>query len=125
MINYFKNLWHKFIDWKRDYFDSPYCKECKSCGEEGCCSIEKSLLGHDCKYGECYAKEVYYNKMIIDEFHNLLTDMGVQQADETGYFVIDPIGDVYKRAFERMEEKYNKPKPSFVITDSSNLDACF
>lgn len=70
------NLWHKFIDWKRDYFDSPYCKECKSCGEEGCCPIEQCLLNHGCKYGEYYAREVYYNKMIIDEFHNKLKELG-------------------------------------------------
>lgn len=70
------NLWHKFIDWKRDYFDSAYCKECKSCGEEGCCPIEQCLLNHGCKYGEYYAREVYYNKMIIDEFHNKLKELG-------------------------------------------------
>jgi hypothetical protein len=123
MINYFKNLWHKFIDWKRDYFDSPYCKKCKSCGEEGCCPIEQCLLNHGCKYGEYYAREVYYNKMIIDEFHNLLEELG-HGRDETGDVVIDPIGDVYDRAYEKVKEKYDKPKP-VVITDSSNLDACF
>ena len=50
------NLWQQFIDWKRDYFDSPYCKNCKSCGEEGCCPIEQCLLNHGCKYGEYYAR---------------------------------------------------------------------
>ena len=99
------NLWHKFIDWKKDYFDSPYCKECKSCGEEGCCSIEKSLLGHDCKYGEYYAKEVYYNEMIIDELLKLLKSNGVGR-DETGDVVKSPIDLVYSRAYNRALEKY-------------------
>lgn len=100
------NLWHKFIDWKRDYFHSAYCDKCQSCGEEGCCPIEQCLLNHGCKYGEYYAKEVYYNKMVIDEFHKLLESMGVGR-DETGDKVIDPIGDVYDRAYKRVEEKYD------------------
>ena len=117
------NLWQQFIDWKRDYFDSPYCKKCKSCGEEGCCPIEQCLLNHGCKYGEYYAREVYYNKMVIEEFHNLLEELG-HGRDETGDVVKDPIGDVYDRAYKKVEEKYDKQKP-VVITDSSNLDACF
>ena len=102
------NLWHKFIDWKRDYFDSPYCKECKSCGEGGCCSIEKSLLGHGCKYGECYAREVYYNKMLIDEFHELYKDEEAYCTfDKSGDVVKSPIDLVYDRAFKRVKEKYD------------------
>jgi hypothetical protein len=101
------NLWQQFIDWKRDYFDSPYCKKCKSCGEEGCCPIEQCLLNHGCKYGEYYAKEVYYNEMIIDELLKLLKSNGVGR-DETGDVVIDPIGDAYDRAYNRALEKYGK-----------------
>jgi predicted nucleic-acid-binding Zn-ribbon protein len=101
------NLWHKFIDWKRGYFDSAYCKKCGCCGEEGCCSVEKSLLGHNCKYGEYYAKEVYYNEMLIDELLKLLESKGVCR-DETGDVVIDPIGDAYDRAYYRALEKYGK-----------------
>ena len=98
------NLWHKFIDWKRDYFDSPYCKECKSCGEEGCCSIEKSLLGHDCKYGEYYAKEVCFNKVLVNELLKSISTiekMGPSTAKE----VIDA---AYDKAFKFVEEKYKK-----------------
>ena len=95
------NLWHKFIDWKRDYFDSAYCKECKSCGEEGCCSVEKSLLGHDCKYGEWYARDVYQNEMIIDEFHKLFDENGKYLGADG-----NPVNVVYNNAFNRTQEKY-------------------
>jgi hypothetical protein len=61
--------------------------------------------------------------MIIDELLKLLKSNGVGR-DETGDVVIDPIGDAYDRAYNRALEKYDKPKP-VVITDSSNLDACF
>ena len=105
MINYFKNLWQTYKDWKieREF----YCEVCESCGEEGCCSVEKSLLGHNCKYGEYYAKEVYYNEMLIDELLKLLESKGVCR-DETGDVVIDPIGDAYDRAYYRALEKYGK-----------------
>ena len=87
-------------------YENPYCEVCESCGEEGCCSVEKSLLGHNCKYGEYYAKEVYYNEMLIDELLKLLESNGVGR-DETGDVVIDPIGDAYDRAYKRVKEKYD------------------
>jgi hypothetical protein len=86
-----------------DIGESPYCPVCESCGEGGCCSVEKSLLGHDCKYGKWYARDVYQNEMIIDEFHKLF--------DENGkYLSVDghPIDVVYNNAFNRTQEKYRK-----------------
>jgi hypothetical protein len=88
---------------EEDIEESPYCPVCESCGEEGCCSVEKSLLGHDCKYGKWYARDVYHNEMIIDEFHKLF--------DENGkYLGVDghPIEVVYNNAFDRTKEKYAK-----------------
>ena len=85
--------------------DDSYCMVCESCGEDGCCSIEKSILGHGCKYAEYYAQQVYYDKMIIDEFHKFVESLGICR-DETGSKVIDPIGDLYDRAWKRVEEKY-------------------
>ena len=91
---------------KEDY-ESPYCGVCESCGEEGCCSVEKSILGHGCKYAQWYAKDVYFNEVLINELLKLLKSMGVCR-DETGDVVKDPIGDVYDRAFKRVKEKYGK-----------------
>jgi len=90
---------------EEDIGESPYCPVCESCGEEGCCSVENSLWKHDCKYGKVYARDVYQNEMIIDEFHKLLESMGICR-DETGDTVSDPIGDLYERAYNRMKEKY-------------------
>lgn len=105
MIQYFKNLWQTYKDWKEERDFSPYCDECGCCGEEGCCSVEKSLLGHGCKYAESYAKEIYYNEMLVDELLKLLESKGICR-DETGDVVIDPVGDAYDRAYYRALEKY-------------------
>ncbi len=84
-----------------------YCPVCQSCGEDGCCSVEKSILQHGCKYANHYAKQACYNEMIIDEFHQLAEKLGLIR-DETGGEVKDPIGDLYDRAWRRVEEKYGR-----------------
>jgi hypothetical protein len=45
--------------------------------------------------------------MIIDEFHQLAEKLGLIR-DETGGEVKDPIGDLYDRAWRRVEEKYGR-----------------
>jgi hypothetical protein len=86
-----------------DIGESPYCPVCESCGEEGCCSVERSLLGHDCKYGKWYARDVYQNEMIIDEFHKLFDESGKYLGCDG-----NPIEVVYNNAFDRTKEKYGK-----------------
>jgi len=92
---------------KDNIVESDYCPVCGSCGEDGCCSIEKSLLNHGCEYSEIYAREAYLNKMIIDEFHKFFESLDFGR-DETGNEVIDSIGDIYDKAFKRVDEKYKK-----------------
>jgi hypothetical protein len=87
--------------------DDAYCPVCQSCGEEGCCSAEKTILNHGCKYAQNYAQQVFYDQMIIDEFHKLAERLGLGR-DETGNEIKDPIGDLYDRAWKRVEEKYGK-----------------
>jgi hypothetical protein len=84
-----------------------YCPVCQSCGEEGCCSVEKSILNHGCAYASYYARQARYDKMVIDEFHKLAEEAGIIR-DETGDEVKDPIGDLYDRAWKRVEDKYGK-----------------
>jgi len=85
--------------------DAFYCPICHSCGEDGCCPTEKSITSHGCKYAQYYAQQVCYDKMVIDEFHKLVEGMGLGR-DETGDEVRDPIGDLYDRAWKRVDEKY-------------------
>ena len=73
---------------------NSYCEICECYGEEEYHPIEKSLLAHKCKYGEAYVMELYFNEMIIEEFHKL----GLNQAD---------IDEVYNKARKRLEEKYD------------------
>jgi len=92
-----------------DIGESPYCSVCGSCGEEGCCSVEKSLLGHDCKYGKVYARDVYFNEMIIEEFHKLFNDQESYCAfNKPGDVVKSPIELVYDNAWNKTLEKYGK-----------------
>jgi len=86
-----------------DIGESPYCPVCESCGEEGCCSVENSLWKHGCKYGEWYARDVYQNEMIIDEFHKLFDENGKYLGCDG-----NPIEVVYNNAFDRTKEKYGK-----------------
>lgn len=85
-----------------------YCPVCQSCVEDGCCGVENSIMSHGCKYSQEYAQQVYYDRMIIDEFHKLAEEMGLTR-DETGSEVKDPIGDLYDRASRRVAEKYKTP----------------
>jgi hypothetical protein len=90
-------------------YDGSYCPVCDCCGHDGCCPIEISLLKHGCTFAEDYAREVYLNKMIIDEFHNFVKDqVAYCTFDKPGDVVMGPIDLVYKRAFDRVEEKYGK-----------------
>lgn len=100
--------------------EEDYCPVCQSCGEDERCSIETSIIQHGCKYADYYARQAYYDKMIIDEFHNLAEQLGLCR-DETGNEVIDPIGDLYDRACKRVESKYEmkdqNKKPPYPIGD--------
>ena len=82
---------------KEDY-ESPYCDVCESCGEEGCCSIEKSILGHGCKYAQWYAKDVYFNEVLINELLTFIQD-NVDNADNI-------VSKIYNTAFDKAKEKY-------------------
>lgn len=100
-------VWEDADGGDEDGKEGAYCPVCQSCGEDGCCDVEKSLLHHGCKYAQYYARQAYYDTMIIDEFHQLVGGLGLGR-DETGKEVSDPIGDLYDRAWKRVEEKYGK-----------------
>lgn len=85
---------------------NAYCEICECYGdEEEYHPIEKSLLAHKCKYGEAYVMELYFNEMIIEEFHNLFKRLGISK-DEASDKTVDPISEVYNNAWKRVEEKY-------------------
>ena len=88
---------------EKDIGESPYCPVCESCGEEGCCSVENSLWKHGCKYGKVYARDVYQNEMIIDEFHKLFDENGKYLGCDG-----NPIEVVYNNAFDRTQVKYGE-----------------
>lgn len=55
---------------KEDY--SPYCKNCGSCGEDGCCSYIKCIINSIDNNKGCFYPETYKKELLVrDEFLNL------------------------------------------------------
>lgn len=76
--------------------ENPYCEVCGCCGEDGCCSTEKAILAHGCKYAKLYAWEVYFNNVVTHEFYKYLDSIDAR----------DIIDAAYDKAFKLADEKY-------------------
>ena len=60
---------------------SPYCKNCDSCGESGCCSplncaYDSMVKNQDknCDYGESYYRDIEINYKLADKLYNLIME---------------------------------------------------
>lgn len=71
-----------------------YCPECEACGEEGCCSgaMCKKNTNNKCLYGETYAKDYQYNKVVADK---LFAALEVYDSCLAGQIV----GEVYNQIY--------------------------
>ena len=57
-----------------DLATSPYCEECNSCGESGCCSPSNCALVR-CKYGEYNLREYKSMEKQLDDYYKVLKDV--------------------------------------------------
>lgn len=84
--------------------ESPYCRTCDSCGEDGCCSYVncfRELIKNDkCDYGESYLKDAtfsYYvanlGNDVINKLENGLYDaaLAVQEYHRQWKAIYDKI----------------------------------
>lgn len=71
-----------------------YCPECEACGEEGCCSgaICKKNTNNKCLYGETYAKDYQYNKVVADK---LFAALEVYDSVLAGQIVGETYNSIY------------------------------
>lgn len=62
MSNFSKEELEELLDKDIPEEDSPYCKDCGACGEDGCCSplkcISKLVNKNTCMYGNGYLKDI-------------------------------------------------------------------
>lgn len=52
---------------------SPYCKVCKACGEEGCCSATTCQHSPDGEYCETYLNELKFGYLMYKDMWELVT----------------------------------------------------
>ena len=61
----------------------PYCKNCNSCGEEGCCSpfncFSTLFKDEKCKYGEKYLLDIKFSEELNDKLTELIHDTNDQE----------------------------------------------
>jgi hypothetical protein len=65
---YLKYIWDRYEDWK----NPVYCKKCGTCGEVGCCGIDRFLREHiegktNCMYEESMVAEIRYAFKALEE----------------------------------------------------------
>lgn len=78
--------------------DSPYCKDCRACGEEGCCSplmcFSKLVEKNTCMYGKDYLKDIRvaleFSEWVISHVdkHDILT---VKDANRKYREILDKV----------------------------------
>lgn len=47
--------------------ESPYCQECESCGESGCCKPYSCTMSDKCEYKETYLQELKFGYSVYEE----------------------------------------------------------
>lgn len=59
--------------------ETPYCKICDSCGEDGCCSwlncFGKLIQNDDCKYGDSYYYDALLCKVMLEIADEIFTKL--------------------------------------------------
>jgi hypothetical protein len=89
---------------------SPYCKNCDSCGESGCCDslaccYTAMVTNRDknCSYGAGYYQDIEFNHYLADELYNLIAeqpDLYVDMKDLKAKVEI-----IYNRLYNKTYEK--------------------
>lgn len=63
-----------------------YCKLCKSCGEDGCCSynkcFEQLLNNNNCSYGAEYLKDIQLYQKISELSFDIVSKVKLGELDK-------------------------------------------
>jgi len=64
-------------------YNSPYCKVCNSCGDDGCCSAIACEQSKDGSYCETHLKDLKFGYLMYKDMYDLITDdEGKKKLDE-------------------------------------------
>jgi hypothetical protein len=76
------NALREEVKYLEDELKHPtYCPTCGACGEEGCCSASKCNHGF-CLYGESYAKDHEYYRLMTNRLFDLATTLDKDALDK-------------------------------------------
>ena len=99
---YIISLYRRYKE--RNY--SHYCKNCSSCGEDGCCSYLRCVFNamnknKKCEYPETYKNELllrdaFYHACMENESENLITSEFVDKMYDIAYAKAYPNSEIFK-----------------------------
>ncbi len=56
--------------------ESPYCKKCDACGEDGCCSyiscFRQLIKDSNCSYGKTYLNDMLFDNRMLDVYRDAI-----------------------------------------------------
>lgn len=62
------------IDIKNDVDESPYCKICSGCGEDGCCSALICKHSEEGSYCKTYLADLKFGYLMYHDMYSLIKD---------------------------------------------------
>lgn len=84
--------------------DSPYCKDCRACGESGCCSplncFSKLVEKDTCMYGKGYLLDI----QIALEF----SEWVISHVDEYDILTVKDANRKYRELIDKIYHKENE-----------------
>jgi len=67
-----KNVFNKKNEIEETEYESPYCKICSGCGEDGCCSALICQQHPEGSYCQTYLRDLKYGYKMFDEIDKIL-----------------------------------------------------
>ena len=84
--------------------DSPYCKDCTACGEEGCCSplmcFSKLVQKDTCMYGKGYLLDI--------ELALKFTEWVFEYVDKNDVLTVKDANRKYRELIDKIYHKENE-----------------
>lgn len=65
--------------------ETPYCKVCGACGEDGCCTALVCKHHRDGEYCDTYLKELQFGYAMYRDTHHLLGENEVKDVFDKNY----------------------------------------
>ena len=83
-------------------FESPYCKNCGSCGNEGCCPPTMCTFEKDCKYKETYLQDLEFGYLMYQELSEMIYNKCEKRNQDYDDFFMDEYGRIFDKNYEKV-----------------------